>query len=93
MKIKPTEIKESWKTGSLNPGLTVEDINTALGFGPNMDDDPIKVKYYWGFKARIPSFKKGKSEWVECAIWDYKGVRWSTFGPLTVFKTLFPKHC
>lgn len=63
--------------------MTVKKISIILGFPPNIEDDPYKVKYSWGFKA------DGK----RCGIWDYKGSeKWgefSTYGPDEVFKTLF----
>ena len=70
------------RTGGLT-GLTKTDIDKVLGFKPNVDDDPCKVKYSWGFQY------KGH----KCAIWDYKGSwkdkYWSTYGPAEVFKELF----
>ena len=67
------------KTGELND-ITVEQINEILGFAPNVDDDPDKVKHSWGFKV----------DGVHCAIWDYKGWRWITYGPKEVFDKRFP---
>lgn len=82
MKIKPIKKAGSHRTGTLT-NISVEDINTILGFAPNVQDDPYKVKHSWGFKV-------GKHE---CGIWDYKGSeKWgefSTYGPDTVFDKLF----
>ena len=91
MKIKPTR-KLSSRTGTLDSKLKISDIETALGFPPNCSDidDSLKVENSWGFQAQVPSIKQGKSKWVLCGIWDYKGSRWSTFGPAEVFEQLFP---
>jgi hypothetical protein len=63
--------------------MTVDKIVVALGFFPNIEDDPYKVKDSWGFSA----------DGVTCGIWDYKGSeqfgQYSTYGPDAVFKTLF----
>lgn len=69
----------SHRTGSLSGELTVKDIENVLGFPANCDDDTDKVKFSWGFKA----------DGVHCGIWDYKGFRWSTYGPREVFMELF----
>lgn len=79
MDIKPVDRCGSFRMGTLNGALTVTDINNVLGFEPNIDDDPSKVKYSWGFEA----------DGVHCGIWDYKGVRWSTYGPKEIFEKLF----
>lgn len=67
------------KTGELPEDITPERIADVLGFAPNIDDDPSKVKFSWGFTY------KGE----QCGIWDYKGSRWSTYGPHWVFAELF----
>lgn len=71
------------KTGTLASSLTVKQINEVLGFPPNCEDDPDKVKHSWGFKL-----ENGEP----CGIWDYKGTKWSTSGPDNVFEYLFPDH-
>jgi hypothetical protein len=82
MKITPINKSGSHKTGCLI-NITVEKIITILGFPPNVQDDPDKVKHSWGFKV------KGK----ECGIWDYRGSEmvgmFSTYGPDYVFTELF----
>lgn len=82
MKITPNPKAGSCRTGCLI-NTTVKEINVILGFTPNVDDDPDKVKHSWGFKA----------DGEMCGIWDYKGSnKWgqfSTFGPPKVFTTLF----
>jgi hypothetical protein len=80
MKIVPFNQPGACCTGNIDSGYTVADINRILGFKPNVKDDPYKVRHSWGFKA------DGK----ECGIWDYKGSRWSTYGPKAVFNQLFP---
>lgn len=70
------------KTGSL-VGITVEQINKVLGFKPNCEDDPSKVKYSWGFKVGDKTF----------GVWDYKGSAasgyFSTDGDHTVLRAIF----
>lgn len=79
-KIKPINEPGACRTGGLANTLTVGDITKVLGFKPNVDDDPDKVKYSWGFTYMG----------AKCGIWDYKGSRWSTYGPDVVFESLFP---
>ena len=67
----------SHKTGSLPYEVTVEQIKAVLG-EPNVKDDPDKVRYSWGFMIDDEL----------CGIWDYKGRRWSTFGPTEKIKQL-----
>lgn len=69
----------SHKTGSLDSSLTPEQINEALGFEADKGD-PWKVKFEWHFYV----------DGVPCAIWDYKGVRWSTWGPRQALAKVFP---
>jgi hypothetical protein len=80
MNILPHDEAGSHRTGSIDSGYTVAEINRILGFKPNIQDDPQKVKYSWGFTAN------GQP----CGIWDYRGGRWSVFGPQEVFDKLFP---
>jgi len=68
----------SSKTGSLQP-IPKSEIDHILGFLNNSVGDQDKVKYQWDF------IYKG----AEMSIWDYKGVRWSTFGPAEHFIELF----
>lgn len=79
MEITPYNRAGASKTGSLSDRLTVADITAKLGFGPNVADDPDKVTASWGFKV--------DGEW--CGIWDYKGWRWSTWGPRSALAKVF----
>ncbi len=76
------------KTGELSSQLGEYEINSALGFQPNIADDDSKVEFSWGFDA----FEEVDGEIVRhaCGIWDYYGNRWSTHGPREVFEQLFP---
>ena len=83
--IPRSDLSGSHRTGTLM-GIGASTINDILGFEPNVDDDPHKVKYSWGFTV----------DGVVCGIWDYKdsssrGI-FSTFGPHEIFKKLFPNH-
>lgn len=66
------------KTGSLPNTITPEQIVAVLG-PPNVKDDPDKVTHSWGFLL----------DGAECGIWDYKGSRWSTYGPADKIAALF----
>lgn len=75
----------SSKSWSLDSRLRPGDIDKILGNGKaaagkafRRDDDPSKVKFSWAFLV------DGK----ECAIWDYKGTRWSGYGPKECFEAL-----
>lgn len=74
----PCEISGSYKQGRLSGWLTEKDISNALGFEPNSVGDEDKVTREWTFKYGVH----------ECAIWDYKGARWSFYGPVDVFVNL-----
>ena len=70
----------SSKQWSLDRNLSVKDIQQKLGaevtnLGVSGDG---KVKNEWRFTV------DGK----KCAIWDYKGARWSAFGPKEAFEKL-----
>ena len=71
----------SHKTGTLY-NVSKRHIVDVLGEA-NVDDDPSKVRYSWGFEV----------DGVFCAIWDWKGsgdqMIWSTFGPQDVIQSLF----
>jgi hypothetical protein len=79
--IAPHDRPGEYAQGSIDCRYTVREITQVLGFGPNVQDDPVKVKHSWGFTA----------DGQPCGIWDYKGGRWSTFGPKEIFDELFPK--
>lgn len=84
LKVKMTGTAGNHRTGGLTPDFSVEDITAVLG-EPNVEDDPDKVTASWGFSAYDEITKK----YVPCGIWDYKGDRWSVYGPMWVFQTLF----
>jgi len=69
----------SHKTGSLKSDIPYDMIDRLVGKECRVSDDPYKVRHSWQFSA----------DGVPCAIWDYKGSRWSTFGPKEVFVKLF----
>ena len=64
----------SHKTGSLDESISVGDINRALGNKIKASSGD-KSRYHWEFLI----------DGDECAIWDYKGSRWSTYGPASAF--------
>lgn len=80
--IVPIPIVAGHKTGRIM-GLTKAQIDRILGFKPNVDDDPIKVKHSWAFSA----------EGNACAVWDWKGSHrskeWSAYGPDDVLRRVF----
>ncbi len=79
----PNGIAGSHRTGTL-VNITVEEISAVLGFGPNVEDDPLKVKHSWGFEH------PGSGNY---GIWDYKGSaednEFSTYGDKALFYHLF----
>lgn len=69
----------SYKMWSLDPTLTMNDIKAKLSGVVNLGrSGDGKSTNTWKFIA------DGK----ECSIWDYKGVRWSGYGPKEVFVEL-----
>lgn len=76
MKIEPTRIDGSCRQGGLD--VSYETIVSVLG-EPNADDDPDKVTYSWAYLV----------DGEEVAIWDYKGIRWSYYGPHHIMDQLF----
>ena len=82
MKIIPVNKAGPYRTGTLKD-VSYSQIVEALGFEENIDDDPDKVKYSWGFEV------DGKY----VAIWDYKGSHkmkvWSTYDPDGILESLF----
>jgi len=82
---KPSRDVGTGKDWSLDESLRPGDIDKILGEGSaakgkeyRCSDDPQKVKYSWAFEV------DGK----HCAIWDYKGTRWSGYGPKECFQAL-----
>ena len=89
MDIKPSaEILGQGKTGNLPHDLAEEVITARLGFAPNTfspDAGPSfdgKVTIQWDFTV----------DGVPCSIWDYRGVRWSTWGPSHILARLFNSY-
>ena len=82
MNIVPVDRAGPYRTGTLDL-VTPEEIEMVLGFPPNIEDDPDKVKYSWGFEA------DGKF----AAIWDYKDSYklrvFSIYDPNGIIATLF----
>jgi len=80
--ITPYPHAGSNRTGDLQ-GLTYKDICDILGFKPNCNDDPDKVKYSWGFTYKDKHF----------GVWDYKGghkyKEWSTYGDHNLLREIF----
>jgi hypothetical protein len=67
-------------------GLSVAQITKRLGFKPNVQDDPYKVKNSWGFTV----------DGVRCGVWDYKGSEkynaFSAFGPDEALRKVFGEY-
>lgn len=74
---------QSHKTGRLTTSDKAAVVR-CLGFEPFTDDDPYKVKYIWRFEV-----ERADGSRAACAVWDYKGVRWSTFGPDDIMQEIF----
>lgn len=68
------------RSGGISSAVSISDINGRLGFraqhGKSSDGKSTRT---WTFSV----------DGNECAIWDYKGHRWSTSGPKWVFEALF----
>jgi hypothetical protein len=68
--IVPVDVPGESKVANLE-NVTYEQICKVLGFAPNVEDDPDKVKYSWGFTI----------DGEPAGIWDYYGSssinRWS----------------
>lgn len=85
MEIVKIDFCHCHRMGTLK-NLTISDISHVLGFEPLVGaqtTDINKVACEWFFIA----------DGHKCAIWDFKGSyhykSWSTYGPKSVFKTLF----
>jgi hypothetical protein len=65
MKITPTEIEMSYKTGTIF-GFTVDEITKALGITPRASNDG-KSCAMWDFSVEL------NGETHDCSIWDWKG--------------------
>ena len=73
------------KTGSLPSDLNELYITECLGFEPNISDDPDKVTASWC--ANVVDQETGQQYVI--GVWDYKGVRWSTFGNQYILERIF----
>jgi hypothetical protein len=82
MKILPVNEVGDCRQGTLS-NLSVKEITNILGFAPNCQDDPDKVKHSWGFSV----------DGVRCGVWDYRGSgkfkTFSTFGDHATLKKVF----
>lgn len=80
MKIeKPTKFIESYLEHRLHPRISVEEITALLpGIKDEGESGDGKVTHHWSFLA----------DGRECAIWDYRGLRWSAYGPQYVLERL-----
>ncbi len=89
LRITPVDLAGSHLSLRLH-SLTKEQIESVLGFAPNVQDDGDKVTASWGFKPETPFYS-----WT-CGIWDYKGSAeyggWSFYGELWIADFLFHGH-
>lgn len=77
---KPNEWYATHLQGRLSAALTADQITNVIGWASNpRDTDGEKVTHCWRFLANRQ----------QCAIWDYRGERWSFYGPRAVFVELF----
>jgi hypothetical protein len=77
--LEEPEFHSTSRTGGLSPSLTVAHITTRLGFRPEHGSADLKVRYRWQFTVN------GEL----CAVWDYKGERWSYYGPKDTMAAVF----
>lgn len=77
MKIEPApHLGGTHRQGNLD--VPYDTIVSVLG-EPNVDDDPDKVTCSWSYLV----------DGEHVAIWDYKGWRWSYYGPHHIMDQLF----
>lgn len=80
--IRPMQVETSYKQHSL-AGLSAAQVAAKIGFTANIQDDPNKVKFSWGFTVN------GKA----CSVWDWKGSHlineFSAFGPVEELRLVF----
>lgn len=87
-RVVPSDVPGHHHTGDLPSSITKKQIITVLGFAPNCEDDPDKVKNSWGFTVNG----------FPCGIWDYRGHHWSIFDGsldqvlLSLFRSQLPDH-
>lgn len=82
--IRDDSIEGTYRTGQLHEKITPAEISARLGFEPSNEDDPDKVTMIWRFQCVAPD-----GSLKPCAIWDYKGSRWSIFDPADVLQDMF----
>jgi hypothetical protein len=73
------EFHSTSRMGGLSPSLTTHQISTRLGVNPTLGSHDGKVSYRWQFTVN------GEL----CAVWDYKGTRWSYYGPKATMAAVF----
>jgi hypothetical protein len=80
LKITPFSQPGQYRTGRL-VGLSDQEVHERIpdAYFSNERSADGKVTREWSFKT----------DGHHCGIWDYRGARFSTFGPDFVFKTLF----
>jgi hypothetical protein len=79
------------KQFSLSEKLTPEEITKATGVEPKEGSPDGKCTKTWTFYAAA-WFDGSRGEPIEiclpCQIWDYKGARWSGYGPPDAFRQI-----
>ena len=64
-------------------GLTLRQVSAAIGFPPNVRDDPGRAVHSWGFTV----------DGVFCGVWSWKGSeqsgRFSAYGPAEALRQVF----
>lgn len=76
----PESFMASHRQGRLSSAITARAISARLGMPSKGASGDGKATHDWQFVF----------DGNECAIWDYKGTRWSYYGPRAVFESLFP---
>ena len=78
-RITQAGLVSSYRQWGLDPSISPEQIKEKLlGVSQQGRSSDGKVQHRWEF------IFDGK----ECAIWDFKGVRWSAYGPREAFEVL-----
>jgi hypothetical protein len=77
--LEEEEFHSTGREGALSPSLTVAQISARLGFNPVTGSGDNKVRYRWQFTVN------GEL----CAVWDYKGARWSYCGSKATMRAVF----
>ncbi|MCA2990791.1 hypothetical protein [Gemmatimonas sp.] len=82
-----TEFYSTHKTGKLAPTMAERDITAALAIFPTRHDRASgdgKVTMEWSFYVT-----DGEGKRYPCGVWDYKGARWSVYGPPALMADVF----